>query len=173
MKRILWAPILALPLIALLAAGFGHDPNAISSPLVNKRAPALTLTSFGGRTVALRALHGKPVVVNFWASWCTSCKAEHQSLLDAFRVYHRAGVQFVGVDYQDNLGDAQSFLKRYGDGWPELRDPDQHAAINFGVYGVPETFFIDRNGVVRYKQTGPVTVAVLQRQIDRLLRTSS
>ena len=169
MKRAIWAVVIGVPIVALLASGFSHDPNAVRSPIVNHRAPSFRLESFDGRAVSLAQLRGKPVVLNFWASWCLSCKDEHQALLQAWRAYRSQGVTFVGVDYQDHQSDAQSFLKHYGGGWPEMRDPGSRTAIDYGVYGVPETYFIDRHGVVRYKSTGPVTASVLREQIGNIL----
>jgi cytochrome c biogenesis protein CcmG/thiol:disulfide interchange protein DsbE len=169
MKRGIWALVIGAPLVLLLASGFGRDPNAIASPLLNKPAPVFSLWSLDGRPVSLAALRGRPVVLNFWASWCVSCKDEHQALLRAWRAYRPRGVAFVGVDYEDRLTDARSFLAQHGAGWVNLRDPDQRTAIDYGVYGVPETFFIDARGVVRYKSTGPVTVDLLSREIPRLM----
>jgi cytochrome c biogenesis protein CcmG/thiol:disulfide interchange protein DsbE len=169
MRRSLWALAIAAPVLVLLASGFGHDPNAIRSPIVGHAAPSFQLQSFDGRPVSFAALKGKPVILNFWASWCLSCKDEHQALLAAWRQYGSRGVSFVGVDYNDRIGDARSFLQKHGGGWPELRDPAGETAIDYGVYGVPETYFIDRNGVVVYKSTGPVTPDVLTREIRKML----
>lgn len=169
MKRSIWVLVIAVPVLALLASGFGRDPNAIRSPMVGHAAPSFKLETFDGRAVSFAELKGNPVVLNFWASWCLSCKDEHKALLDAWRQYRARGVSFVGVDYHDRLGDARSFLQKHGGGWPELRDPAGETAIDYGVYGVPETYFIDRNGVVRYKSTGPVTPNVLTNEIGKML----
>jgi cytochrome c biogenesis protein CcmG, thiol:disulfide interchange protein DsbE len=167
MKRALWALVVAVPLVALLAAGFQHDPNAVTSPIVNRPAPVFALKTLGGKDLSSSRLRGKPAVVNFWASWCLDCEYEHPTLLRAWRTYGKS-VTFVGIDYQDHESDAHAFLKKYGAGWTQLVDPDQHTAIDFGVYGVPETYFIDRKGVVRYKATGPVTWAVMTREIKKI-----
>ncbi len=169
MKRALWALVIAVPLVALLAAGFGRDPSAISSPLLNKQAPAFTLRSLDGKPVSLVSLRGKPVIVNFWASWCLSCKDEHTYLLDAWRAYSSRGVAFLGVIYQDTPSDARAFLNQNGRGWPQLRDPGQQTAVDYGVVKIPETYFIDRHGIIRYKSLGPVTPELLAQQIGRLL----
>jgi cytochrome c biogenesis protein CcmG/thiol:disulfide interchange protein DsbE len=168
-KRALWALVIGVPLILLLAAGFGHDPNAVKSPIVNRPAPPFALRTLDGKRLTSADLRGKPLVVNFWASWCLECKDEHPNLLRALHTYAGQGVAFVGIDYQDHASDAHAFLKKYGGGWTVLADPDQHTAIDFGVYGVPETYFIDRKGVVRYKATGPVTWAVLKREIRKIM----
>lgn len=170
--RSLCAVVIAVPFVWLLASGFGRDPNAISSPLIDRRAPSFTLRSIDGREVSLASFRGRPVIVNFWASWCTACKFEHPYLLAAWRAYREQGVAFVGVLFSDNAGNARAFIQRYGGGWPDVLDPAQRTAINYGVYGVPETFFIDRAGIVRYKSTGPVTPLLLYTDIQHLLRGS-
>jgi len=155
-------------LVALLASGFGRDPSAIASPLINKPAPAFTLRTLDGRSLSLYDFRGKPVILNFWASWCTACKIEHPYLVQAWETYSSA-VVFVGVVYEDSAANARAFMRQYGGGWPDGLDPGQRTAINYGVYGVPETFFIDRKGVIRYKVTGGVTPEILTGEIDRLL----
>lgn len=167
MKRAFWSLVVAVPLVALLAAGFQHDPNAVKDPVVNGAAPSFALRTLDGKELSSASLHGKPVVVNFWASWCLDCEYEHPTLMRAWHAYGKR-VTFVGIDYQDHTSDARSFLQKYGGGWTQLVDPDQHTAIDFGVYGVPETYFIDRKGVVRYKSTGPVTWAVMTREIKKI-----
>ncbi len=169
MKRSLWALVIAVPLIVLLALGFTRDPSTISSPLLRHRAPAIRLRTLDHRPFSLASLRGSPVVVNFWASWCVGCKIEHPYLVDAYRIYHPQGVLFVGIVYQDSVSNARAFLREHGGGWPNLQDPSENTAINYGVYGVPETFFIDRNGVIRDKSTGPVTPELLNLNIELLL----
>lgn len=164
------AGVILAGFVVVLASGFGRDPGAINSPLVNHHAPGFTLRTLDNHRVSLASLRGRPVVVNFWASWCVSCKTEHDYLLQAYHQYTRDGVAFVGIDYQDNSNDAERFLRQYGGGWPVLKDPEQETAINYGVYGVPETFFIDRKGVIRYKSTGPVTPDLLVSDINQLLK---
>ena len=113
MRRALWAVLIGLPLILVLALGFRHDPNAVASPLLNKPAPNFALRSLDGRQVSLRSLRGHPVVLNFWASWCVSCKQEHDAIREAWQKYGRL-IAFVGVDYFDRVGSAQSFLQQHG-----------------------------------------------------------
>lgn len=172
MKRALWALVVAVPLVALLASGFGRDPNAIASPLLNKPAPTFSLRTLDGRHLSLAALRGRPVVLNFWASWCPPCKDEQPNLVQAWNQYGSRGVQFVGVEFKDTAPDARAFLRQYGGSWPTLQDPGQQIAIDYGVAGPPETFFIDRKGIVRYKAIGPLSLDLLSRQIERLLRTT-
>jgi cytochrome c biogenesis protein CcmG/thiol:disulfide interchange protein DsbE len=172
MKRSLWALLLAIPLVALLASGFGRDPNVVASPLLNKPAPAFSLRTLAGKPLSLSGLRGHPVVLNFWASWCPPCKDEQPSMAAAWQYYQPQGVRFVGVEFRDTAPDLRAFLRRYGGGWPTLQDPGQQTAINYGVAGPPETFFIDRRGIVRYKVVGALSSAVLAQQIGRLLRMS-
>jgi cytochrome c biogenesis protein CcmG/thiol:disulfide interchange protein DsbE len=170
-KRAVWALVIAVPIVLLLASGFGHDPSVIASPLVGKKAPNFTLRTLDGKPVSLAELRGKPVVLNFWQSFCPSCVWEHPYLRAAWQKYAPHGVLFVGVLYQDTTSDARAYIRKYGGGWPVLRDPGAGTALNYGVIMPPETFFITRSGVVQYKSTGPVTPQLLDRQIDRLLHS--
>lgn len=166
--RMVWGLLFVVPLIVLLASGFGRDPNAIVSPLINHPAPGFTLRTLDGKKLSLSSYRGHPMVLNFWASWCTSCKWEHPFLVQAWETYS-PDVSFVGVVYEDTAANARSFMRQYGGGWPDVLDPDGATAINYGVSGVPETFFIDRRGIVRFKSTGPVTPSLLVRDINSLL----
>ena len=161
--------IVTVPLTLLLASAFRRDPNAIVSPLIDKSAPAFDLRTLGGGRLSLSRYRGHPVVLNFWASWCLACKQEHPYLVAAWLNYGPKGVAFVGVVYQDTASNARSFMKQRGGGWASVLDPEQQTAIDYGVYGVPETFFIDRKGIIRYKTTGPVTPALLAHDIGTLL----
>jgi cytochrome c biogenesis protein CcmG, thiol:disulfide interchange protein DsbE len=170
LRAILIGVIVATPLVFLLALGFRGTHNSIASPLVGHPAPSFSLRALeGGRTISLAQLRGRPVVLNFWQSSCIPCRTEHPYLLQAYRTYGRQ-VAFVGVSYEDTVSGARSFLRNFGGGWPTALDPDDITAINYGVYGIPETFFIDRSGVIRYKSTGPVTPSVLQTQIRTIVR---
>lgn len=166
-------PVIVLPMAWLLFQGLGRDPRAITSPLIGRRAPAVVARSMDGETVNLADDRGRPVILNFWASWCFECIEEHRVLTEAQRRYGGRLV-IVGVLYQDTVADARAFLARYGDGgWPNLLDPNGRLAIDYGVTGVPESFFIDAAGVVRYKQYGAVTPAVLDEQLPPLLADDS
>jgi len=167
--RAAWVLIVTVPLTLLLASAFRRDPNAIVSPLINKSAPAFDLRTLGSGRLSLSSYRGRPVVLNFWASWCTACKIEHPYLVAAWLNYSPKGVAFVGVVYQDTPSNARSFMKQRGGGWASVLDPEQQTAIDYGVYGVPETFFIDRKGIIRHKSTGPVTPSLLRRDINSVL----
>jgi cytochrome c biogenesis protein CcmG/thiol:disulfide interchange protein DsbE len=166
-------PLLVVPLGWVLFQGLGRDPREIPSPLIGRPAPDVVLQSMDGDQVSLAAYRGRPVLVNFWASWCFECIAEHQVLMDAQRRYG-ADFAIVGILYQDTVEDARSFLALHGDGgWPNLVDAFGRAAIEFGVSGVPESFFIDADGIVRYKRWGAVTYEVIETQLPPLLEPST
>lgn len=162
--------VAVLSLVALLGFGLTLDPSAIPSPLVGSEAPEFRLPPLeGGDSVGLSDFRGEGVVLNFWASWCLACIQEHPALVRAWETYRDEGVELIGVIYQDTPAGARRYLERYGGGWLQLLDPGSRAAIGYGVYGVPETFFIDRQGLVSHKHLGPVTDDLMTREIDKLL----
>lgn len=161
-------PILVLPIGWLLFTGLGRDPRLIPSPLLGKPLPALTGTTLDGTPWSSATLVGKPALINVWASWCRPCVAEHPLLLDAAR-QHAGELQVVGVLYQDTADGAAAFLAHYGDGgWPDVDDASGRIAVSLGVTGPPETFFIDADGVVRYRHVGPLSPEVLSEQLATL-----
>ena len=166
-------PLVVLPVAWLLFQGLGRDPRELPSPLIGRAAPEFALTSMDGEEVSLATYRGRPVLVNFWASWCFECIEEHRVLIEA---QERYGEKFVvvGILYQDTVADARAFLVRHGDGgWPNLIDSSGSAAIDYGVTGVPESFFIDADGIVRFKQWGAVTTDVIDAQLPPLLGRDS
>jgi cytochrome c biogenesis protein CcmG/thiol:disulfide interchange protein DsbE len=166
-----WAiPLAVVPVLVLLAYGFRTDPREIPSPLVGKPASPFKLTAFDGKPVSLEALRGQVVVVNFWASWCyPACYEEAPSLERAWKTYKDRGLVMVGVNFQDKDEPAKRFLTQFGHTFPNAPDPAGRVAVDYGVYGVPETYFIDRKGHVRFKRVGPVSDEMLKDQIERLL----
>jgi cytochrome c biogenesis protein CcmG/thiol:disulfide interchange protein DsbE len=171
-SQLLW-PASAVPVVALLAWGLTRDANTIKSPLIGARAPDFALETSDGKPLRLADLRGKVVVMNFWASWCLACEAEHPFLVRAEQQYANADVQILGVVYQDTRSNAMRYMRERGGGWPNLMDPGSRVAIEYGVYGVPETFFIDRDGTIAYKQIGPVNRDILDTWIQRLLAQPS
>jgi cytochrome c biogenesis protein CcmG/thiol:disulfide interchange protein DsbE len=170
----------ALPVIALLAWGMTRDPKDIPSPLPGKSAPSFALSVFApgqqplartvGDTVRLADLRGQVVVLNFWASWCLSCRDEHVTLSAVARRYAGKPIQFLGVLYNDEPVSGTAWIKEMGgQSYASLNDPGARTAIDYGLYGVPETFFLDVHGRVAYKQTGPASAQVLARVADSLL----
>ncbi|MFQ5846825.1 MAG: TlpA family protein disulfide reductase [Candidatus Methylomirabilales bacterium] len=168
-KRVL-VPLSVLPLLFLLAYGFRTDPRAVPSPLIEKRAPPFALTLFDGEDLSLDGLRGKVVVVNFWASWCFPACYEEAPLLEAaWRAYKDRGVVVVGVNIQDTEKAAREFMNRFHFSFPNGPDPQGKISIDYGVYGVPETFFLDTKGQIAFKQVGGVTAEILSAQIEKLL----
>jgi cytochrome c biogenesis protein CcmG/thiol:disulfide interchange protein DsbE len=156
-RKVLLAGLaVVVPLIALLVLNVGRNPHAIDSPLVTRKAPPFALVPLGGGDpVRLADLKGKPVVVNFWATWCVPCIQEHPVLVSAARSLGQE-VQFLGVVYQDEESNVRQWLRRHGSAYPSLMDPDSKAAIAYGIFGVPETYFIDPGGTIVAKHVGPL-----------------
>jgi len=174
MSRRWLIPLAAVPVLAVLAYGFRSDPRAIPSPLVGRPAVAFALTSYEGAPMSLEALRGKVVVLNFWASWCyPACYEEAPVLEAAWRAYRERGLVVVGVDIQDTEPAASRFIKQFGLSFPNAPDPKGKVSIDYGVYGVPETFVIDKQGRIRDKKVGAVTEAYLRAKIEALLEESS
>lgn len=168
-----WRSVLATalavgPLLVALALAFGHDPHAVPSVLEGKAAPLFTLPSLGGEPVSLEALRGRPVVVNFWSTWCLPCRSEHPLLQEAATTY--AGrAHFLGIVYQDAPEAARAYLQQAGSVYPQLLDANALVSIDFGVAGVPESFILDAQGNIAYKSAGILSPAVLARELDRLM----
>jgi len=170
MKRFLIPLGIFIVLVGFLAVGLKLDPREVPSPLVGKPAPdfKLALLSDPGKQLTPADLRGKVWLFNVWASWCASCRQEHELLLDLSK---QGSVPIYGMDYKDQPADAQAVLNRYGNPYVEtVVDLDGRAGINYGVSGVPETYLIDRNGIIRYKHTGPLTVEVLSKKILPLVK---
>ncbi len=163
-------PLSAVPLLALLAYGFRLNPRDVPSPLVGRPAAAFSLSSFEGQSVSLESLRGKVVVLNFWASWCNpACYEEAPVLERGWRAWRDRGVMVVGVDIQDTAEAAQRFMRQFDLTFPNARDLSGKVSIDYGVYGVPETFFIDRRGHIRAKHVGAITDAVFRAKVEELL----
>jgi cytochrome c biogenesis protein CcmG, thiol:disulfide interchange protein DsbE len=156
-RRVLAAGLfVVVPLLAILILNIGRDPHAFNSPMIGRPAPAFTLQpAGGGAPVSLAALRGRPVVINFWATWCVPCFEEHGVLAAAAREAGE-GVQFLGVIYEDDEDRVGEFLSRQGKAYPSLMDDDGKTAMAYGIYGVPETFFVDAQGRIAAKYTGPL-----------------
>jgi cytochrome c biogenesis protein CcmG/thiol:disulfide interchange protein DsbE len=172
MKTLRWSIPLAVfvVLVAFLAVGLRLDPREVPSPLIGKPAPAFKLAQLHApdKTLAPADLRGQVWVLNVWASWCVSCRVEHPLLLELAK----AGiVPVVGLDYKDKPDEGRAWLAQHGDPYRvSVQDVDGRAGIDWGVYGVPETFVIDKNGTIRYKHIGPVTAEALQETIVPLVR---
>ena len=165
--------LLFVGLALILAAGLNRDPKEVPSPLIGKPAPAFTLARLddAAQTIQRDDLLGKVWVLNVWASWCVACREEHPLLVEFSR---RKTVPVYGLNYKDARPDGLRWLANFGNPYDaSLFDNDGKVGIDFGVYGVPETFIIDKQGVIRFKHIGPVTPAVLKDRIEPLLKALS
>lgn len=157
-------------LIVFLAIGLGRDPHEVPSPLINKPAPAFQLAQLHEptRTFSAQEMRGKVWLLNVWASWCVSCREEHPLLLELAR---SGAVPIYGLNYKDKREDALPWLNELGNPYLlSAADTEGRVGIDYGVYGAPETYLIDRDGVIRFKQIGPLTPAVLQGKVLPLVR---
>lgn len=170
--------VVLIGLVALFAIGLQHDPRELPSPLIGKATPAfdLPVVEFPKAEAApprmtAEDLKGKPRLVNFFASWCAGCQIEHPFLMQLARA---GSVQLVGIDYKDADPDLRGWLAQRGNPYsPILADLDGKVGIDWGVYGVPETFVVDANGVIVYKQVGPMTQEAWEQKIKPLLKKAS
>ena len=177
-RWMLYAP---LGLAAAAGAGFWvmlrglqtgeYDPRGVPSALLGRQPPDFTLPPLGTlppvTTADLRPPLPAPILVNFWASWCVPCVVEHPQLMRLTR----DGVTILGINYKDRPADAQAFLQRHGNPFRKLgTDEPGRVAIDWGLYGVPETYLIDRQGLIRWRFAGPITPEVLDKDLRPLLR---
>ena len=185
MNRFLWPLIGFIVLVALLAVGLNLNPREVPSPLVGKPAPAFALPKLGAleQTFSPKDMHGKVWLLNDWASWCVSCRQEHPILVE---IAKNKAITLIGLNYKEVRGDgsfdmdkisadseksmaverASTWLKRHGDPYAlSVLDLDGRVGIDYGVYGVPETYVIDKTGVIRLKYIGPITPDVFSGKI--------
>jgi cytochrome c biogenesis protein CcmG, thiol:disulfide interchange protein DsbE len=158
-------------LVAFFAVGLSRDPREVPSPLIDKPAPAFKLAQLHEPALAFAPedMKGKVWLLNVWASWCVSCRVEHPLLVEMAR---RKVVPIVGLDYKDRAEDGAQWLAKLGNPYVlSAQDVEGNVGINYGVYGVPETFVIDKQGVIRYKQIGPITPEALEKRILPLVRS--
>ncbi|MGH2579301.1 MAG: TlpA family protein disulfide reductase [Actinomycetota bacterium] len=170
--------VLVLVLVSGLALLFGwglrRDPRLIRTVLAGKQAPDFSLEILdANQRLALSDLRGQVVVINFWASWCTACRLEHPGFVAAWDRYRDRGVVFLGVVFEDSPDAARAAMHELGGDWPQLLDPGSRVAQRYGVYGVPETFFIGPDGTFVYKQIGYTPYDLLVDQVERLLEEPS
>jgi cytochrome c biogenesis protein CcmG/thiol:disulfide interchange protein DsbE len=166
MNRLLLLPlVLFVGLVAFLMVGLRRDPHEIPSPFINKPAPAFQLKQLHdpNKTFSAQEMRGKVWLLNFWGTWCVACREEHPLLVQ----YSKTGaVPIYGVDYKDERATALQLLEEEGNPYTvTASDPEGRLSIDYGVYGAPETFLIDRDGVIRYKQIGPITEEAWQKEI--------
>lgn len=169
MTRYLLPLVLFALVVILLALGLNLDPKKVPSPLVGKPVPTFTLTRLEDPQTTISNDHfiGKVSLLNVWATWCISCRAEHQILM---ALANRKKLPIYGLNYKDKREDALRWLKLYGDPYvANAFDGDGRVGIDWGVYGTPETFLIDQQGVIRHKVIGPITGEILQQQLLPLI----
>lgn len=170
-RRVGWIiPLAVVPVLILLGYAFTLNPREVPSPLIGKPATKFSLKTFDGNQISLEELRGKVVLVNFWASWCyPACYEEAPALERGWQTFKDRGLVVVGINIQDKDEPARKFLREFGHSFPNAPDPTGRVSVDYGVYGVPETFFIDRAGNVRYKHVGALTDAILKEQVEKLL----
>jgi cytochrome c biogenesis protein CcmG/thiol:disulfide interchange protein DsbE len=170
MNRFLLPLAAFLVVVGFLAVGLTLNPRELPSPLVGKPAPAFSLPQLHdqAKVFSPNEMTGKVWLLNFWASWCGGCKEEHPVLLHLAK---SGEVPIYGVDYKDTRDEALTWLRQHGNPYPLTAvDEAGRVGINYGVYGVPETYVIDKAGVIRYKQIGPLREDTLQAKILPLVR---
>lgn len=156
---------LFLIVVGFLAVGLQRDPRLVPSPLIGKPFPAFSLTTLAdqSRTLTLAELGGEVFLLNVWASWCVACREEHPLLVD---LAARGAVPLIGMNYKDERADARAWLEKRGNPYRvSIYDHEGRLGLDLGVYGVPETFVIDRDGTIRYKHVGPLSSEVLEREV--------
>lgn len=160
-----------LPLLVFLGIAFflyrglSLNPREVPSPLIGKKVPDFNVPLLGdsSRTLSAAELRGKVYLLNVWGSWCVSCREEHPVLVDLAK---KGTIPIYGLNWKDKQDDAMAWLKRFGDPYVGSGvDRDGKVAIDFGVYGAPETYLVDREGVIRFKQTGPLTWEIIEKKI--------
>ena len=137
--------------------------------MVNRPAPDFTLTTFKGTTISLENLRGKPVVINYWASWCPPCRVEAPLLERTWRAYKKRGLIFIGVNIQDRKEDALNYIREFNITYPNGPDPTGEIAIDYGVSGLPVTFFVSRKGEVVRRWVGAIEKSVLISSIEEIM----
>jgi cytochrome c biogenesis protein CcmG/thiol:disulfide interchange protein DsbE len=163
--------VIVAALLGLLGYVLLHGASAgRTSALMGKPAPEFSYSTFDGRTVDLQGLRGRPVMVNFWGSWCIPCKDEAPVLASAWSKYRDTGVQFVGIAIWDKQDLAQAFARTEGASWTNGMDNDGTIAIDYGVYGVPESFFISRDGLLVDRYVGPFSGSDGGARLDQFLQ---
>jgi cytochrome c biogenesis protein CcmG/thiol:disulfide interchange protein DsbE len=159
-----------IALAAFFAVGLTRDPREVPSPFIGKPAPEFRLEQLSDEKLAFTPadMKGKVWLLNVWASWCVSCRVEHPLLVEMSK---RNLVPIVGLNYKDKRDEGMQWLQRFGNPYSlSAFDNEGKVGIDYGVYGVPETFVIDKQGVIRYKQIGPITPEALEKRILPLLR---
>ena len=169
MVRVLLPAVVFLILVGFLFVGLYKDPSLVPSPLIGKPIPEFSLPSLKDPSVNITNvdLHGQAALINVWATWCVACKQEHGALVE---IAQKEDIPIYGLNYKDESESAKTWLRNYGDPYAaNLVDQDGRVAIDFGVYGAPETFLIDKHGVIQHKLVGVMTPAIWQTQFKPII----
>lgn len=170
MNRFLWPLVGFIVLVGFLAVGLTLKPSEVPSPFIDKPAPSFTLPELASpeQTFSPEAMKGKVWLLNVWASWCYACLEEHSVIMDLAKTH---AVPIIGLNYKDVRKEALAWLERNGDAYTlSVSDTQGQVGIDFGVYGVPETFVIDKAGVIRYKHIGAITPSAARDTLLPLIR---
>jgi len=160
-------------IVAFLMTGLGRDPSVFASPLVGREAPNFTLPQLDGPPVTLAKLRGQVVVINFWASWCTECQVEQAALDQTWQQFQDSGVVVIGVNFQDTVDAARSYVRTDGVTYPVVEDAGSKTALAYGLRGVPETFVVNRSGRIVKHVIGPVGAPALASEINSMVGTGA
>lgn len=153
----------------IFAHGLTKDPRAIPTPLIGQPAPSFSLSTLDGKAVALADYLGRAVIVNFWSSWCVPCRDEVDLLEEIASQFKGRDIDVLGINIQDEPEAAKKFIAEEGMTFTNVVDADGRISIAYGVYGVPETFFVDKSGRIVDKITGPVTVESFRSALEKLV----
>jgi cytochrome c biogenesis protein CcmG/thiol:disulfide interchange protein DsbE len=165
-RRLAITGLIIGPILGLLAFGFTRDARYITSPLLAKPATPFTVTLFDGRKITLDELRGKAVFLNFWASWCPPCRAEARDLEAAWQKVKDKDIIFIGVALQDTDKNSLEFLKEFEVTYPNGKDESGKIAVDYGTWGIPESFFIDPQGRITYKHVGGIRASLVLAKLE-------
>ena len=169
-RRLVLVALIIGPIVGLLAFGFTRDARYITSPLIAKPAAPFTIALFDGGKVTLEDLRGKAVFLNFWASWCPPCRAEARDLEAAWQKVKEENMVFIGVALQDTDRNSLEFLKEFEVTYPNGKDESGKIAVDYGTWGIPESFFIDPQGRITYKHVGGIRAPLVLAKLEEAAR---
>jgi cytochrome c biogenesis protein CcmG/thiol:disulfide interchange protein DsbE len=170
-RRLIITLFIIAPILALLAFGFSRDAKYITSPLLAKPATPFTVTLFDGKKITLEELRGKAVFLNFWASWCEPCRVEAKDLEAAWQKVKDQNMFFLGVALQDSDQNSKEFLKEFNITYPNGRDEAGKIAVDYGTWGIPESFFIDPQGRITYKHVGGIRASLVLSKLEEAAKS--